>query len=192
MSKNALAESWHRCWSWAYRTELAGCGGAGAAAPRHRAPPLAGAGARRRLGTAHVRAYPPPPGRWRGALISAGLPSPHHTRAPDTDERARHSRPRHRSLDSGATRSFGLLRFVIVLQFKLDNIKLYLLSACEKVKMLVEDSQNSRAMMTKKYAHCPLKKRPVMVREERPATPPTTPPHPAHLATTLYYDYHCK
>lgn len=58
--------------------------------------------------------------------------------------------------------------------------------------MLVEDSQTSRAMMTKKYAHCPLKKRPVLVREERPATPPTSPPHPAHLATRLYYDYHCK
>lgn len=58
--------------------------------------------------------------------------------------------------------------------------------------MLVEDSQMSRALMTKKYAHCPLKKRPVLVREERPATPPTTPPHPAHLATRLYHDYHCK
>lgn len=57
--------------------------------------------------------------------------------------------------------------------------------------MLVEDSQTTRALMTKKYAHCPLKKRPVLVREERPATPPTTPPHPAHIATRLYYDYHC-
>lgn len=57
--------------------------------------------------------------------------------------------------------------------------------------MLVEDSK-THAMMTKKYAHCPLKKRPVLVREERPATPPTTPPHPAHLATTLYNDYNCK
>ncbi|CAH4002815.1 protein snail homolog Sna [Pieris brassicae] len=57
--------------------------------------------------------------------------------------------------------------------------------------MLVED-QSARAMLTKKYAHCPLKKRPVMVREERPATPPTTPPHPAHMPTRLYYDYnHC-
>ncbi|GBP73449.1 Protein escargot [Eumeta japonica] len=58
--------------------------------------------------------------------------------------------------------------------------------------MLVEESQTSRALLAKKYGHCPLKKRPVLVREERAASPPAppSPPHPAHLATTLYYDYH--
>lgn len=65
----------------------------------------------------------------------------------------------------------------------------------KKINMLVEEGQSSRGLMSQKYGHCPLKKRPVLVREERPATPPITPPHPAHLAsaTLLHYNhYSCK
>lgn len=56
--------------------------------------------------------------------------------------------------------------------------------------MLLEDTQNSGGLMRKKYGHCPLKKRPVLVREERPESPLTpTSPHPAHLATHLAHEY---
>lgn len=63
-------------------------------------------------------------------------------------------------------------------------------------KMLVEDSLAGRGLMSQKYGHCPLKKRPVLVRPE-PGTPPASPPppHPAHTHPALRYNYNsftCK
>lgn len=185
--------------------EERGCAGAGVGRP---APHCAAIGRNPARSTDWARrtceAYPRArrrhlPARLRGALISFGLPlaAPLELRTP-TSERARLPRPEHelRYDRSGASSIiFGLLlRCELVIEHRtcLNFLRFCDCKNCASIKMLVEDSQNSRAMMSKKYANCPLKKRPVLVREERPATPPTTPPHPAHRATTLYYDYHCK
>lgn len=190
--------------SWAYRTERQRfrrvrrrrC--RRRPAPRRsaigRSPARSADWARRTCEPTRAATWPPARGE---RLISLGLPlaAPLELRTP-TSERARLPRPEHELRYDHSGASFFVWTVTIcelvIIRTRLNFSGYCDCENCALRKMLVEESQSSRVMMSKKYAHCPLKKRPV-VREERPATPPTTPPHPAHLATTLYYDYNnCK